>query len=79
MALGYAFIDEQGVRHGETHSAPPARTFEYVPHTGPFAGQRLIVYASSWDGVVSNTRLSTARYSCHATARVEELLGMDSS
>jgi hypothetical protein len=78
MALGYAFIDEQGRRHGEDNPEAPHGTFEYVPETGRFAGQRLVIHVFSWEGGVSGTRLvSGERFYCYATDVVEELLGMD--
>lgn len=79
LSLAYAFIDEQGTRHGEDNTVPPDRTFVYVPPTGPFAGQSLVIHASSWDGTVSATRVrEQGGYSCAATAEVEALLAMDS-
>jgi hypothetical protein len=78
MALAYAFIDEHGTQHGEDNPQPPHRTFAYVPATGWFVGQRLVVHASSWDGTVSATRLrEEGGWSCAATAEVEALLGME--
>lgn len=77
MALGYAFVDERGARYGEDNPAPPDRTFVYGPATGPFAGQRLVVHASSWDGTLSNTWLGEGRDRCMATSEVAKLLEMD--
>jgi len=77
MALAYAFFDESGVRHGEPNADPPDREFSYVPASGPFAGQQLIVHASSWEGSPSGTWLRvTERWGCFATTEVEEILAM---
>lgn len=78
MALAYAFIDEDGTRYGEENPAGGFTEFPYVPASGPFAGRRLMVHATSWDGFPSNTRLhASERWGCQATIEVEELLGMD--
>jgi len=75
MALAYAFIDEDGTRYGEENPAGGFTEFPYVPASGPFAGRRLMVHATSWDGFPSNTRLhASERWGCQATIEVEELL-----
>ena len=49
MALAYAFIDETGVYRGESNQSPRGVTeFPYVPSSGPFAGQSLVIHATSW-------------------------------
>ncbi len=78
VALAYAFTDEAGVRRGEANPSPQGVTeFPYVPSSGPFAGQSLVIHATSWDGFARGTWLSASdRWGCFATIEVEELLGM---
>lgn len=79
MALAYAFVDERGVYRGGSNRSPRGVTeFLYMPLSGPFAGQSLVIHATSWDGFASGTWLSASnRWGCFATTEVEELLGME--
>lgn len=45
--------------------------------TGPFAGQRLVVPASSGDGTRSNTWIGEGKDRCLVISEVAELLGLD--
>lgn len=79
MALAYAFVTEDGSHFGEADDPNIWFTeFPYVPASGPYAGQRLIVHAATWDGHPSGTRLQASeRQGWVATIQVEELLAMN--
>jgi len=78
MALVYAFIDDGEVYHGEPTDRRPTHEFDYVPSSGPFAGQQLRMHAASWDGTVSDRQIPmTDTWRFHATEQVAAALWPD--
>ena len=56
---------------------PRTYDFRCFRTTGPFAGQRLVVPASSWDSTRSNTWIGEGKDRCLVIPEVAELLGLD--